>query len=129
MSVPEPQEPYNSTSVHWFGRPWPAENWRAPVCSDDRYQIPTPTGVRCCLCAEAIEAGDRGVRYSGSVVMGEDGPEAGPIPYAHAECQLMSVMGNMRHQRGECSHVGDCVRDNPLTYREQALEVWAETAQ
>lgn len=121
-------EPYEPRRVHWFGRPWPRENLRAPVCDDDRYWIPVPTGVRCCHCDEPIDGGDRGVRYSGSVTVDPEGkPIAGPIPYAHAECQLMAVVGNLEHLHGNCRHVGECIDLlSDVSSREQARGVWRE---
>jgi hypothetical protein len=104
-------EPYDSRYVHWFGPPWPSESLRAPVCEDDRYLIMTPAAADCLLCEEPILAGDRGIRYSGN------------SGYAHAECNLRSVTGNLTHISGNCHYIGEC-NNTDKSYREQALEVW-----
>ena len=119
-------EPYEASQVHWFGSPWPGTVLRAPVCDDDRYRIPVPVGSSCCFCAEPIDEKDRGLRYSGSIVMDQEAgaPAPGPIPYAHAECHLRSIAGNMAHLDGRCHHVGQCNEMSSQTYREEARDVW-----
>jgi hypothetical protein len=124
MSLNEPYEPHR---VHWWGEPWPKASWRASVCEDDRYRIDVPVGEICCLCHEQIAIGDRGVRYTGSVVMVDGEPAAGPIPYSHAECNLRSVTGSLAHISDGCTHVGQCYDSaSAQTYREEARQVWAE---
>lgn len=111
--------------MRWFGEPWPRPDWRAPICEDDSLRIDVPVGEKCIHCRESIEEGDQGVRYSGSVVMGEDGkPAVGPVPYSHAECNLRSVTGNHLHISGQCNHIGDCNEKSTLSYREESREVW-----
>lgn len=116
-------EPYNPIYNHWFGEPWPREDYRAPVCEDDRYRIDVPVGQPCLMCSETIEEGDRGVRM-GSVYMADDGTPTAALGYVHAECNLRSVTGNHLHVAGMCRHTGDCVDTSTLSYREEAKLVW-----
>jgi len=124
--VAEDDEPYSAARVHWFGAPWPSEALRAPICEDDRYRIEIPVGASCCHCGELIDTDNQGVRYSCTIVLAEvtGQPVAGPIPYAHVECNLRCVTGNMAHLSGNCHHIGECREQSTKTYREEALEVW-----
>lgn len=52
--------------MRWFGQPWPAASYRAPICEDDQYEAPTPVGQRCIYCPDPITDGDRGVLMGAS---------------------------------------------------------------
>jgi hypothetical protein len=99
-------------SVKWFGQAWPDELDPAPVCSDPADQIPVPVGATCVLCTVLIDEGDRGVQFMNG-------------PYAHAECNLRSVVGGPAHLDGTCSCFGG-VEPEPSaqTYRQESIEVW-----
>jgi hypothetical protein len=47
--------------VRWFGRPWPDDEYRAPVCDDDYYRVDTPVGQSCLWCPDLVAEHDRGV--------------------------------------------------------------------
>jgi len=115
--------------MFWFGEPWPSAELRASVCEEDKYRIPTPVSAACLLCNEVIIYGERGIRYG--FVIDVDVTTGKPksnntAPYAHIECQLRSVMGNLIHVSGNCRHLGDCNERSDMTYREEALELWKE---
>lgn len=100
----------------WFGDPWPSDELRAPVCEDDSIRVDTPVGSQCLLCQELIKKGDRGtITFTSSTT--------------HIECQMRAVLGNHLHVRGECSYTGECNEKSTLSFREEALEVWAWTQQ
>lgn len=89
----------------WFGEPWPRADWRASVCEDDRFRIPTPVGSQCMDCGEPIEKDDQGVAYPGAVT----GPGAwDPTPlYSHIECTIRNVRGCSAKLMGQpCDHSG-----------------------
>lgn len=106
----------------WFGEPWPAPDYRAPVCEDDAFHVETPVGAECVQCQEAIEEGDRGTLMS--VVTAGPTVHVQPV---HAECSLRSVMGNHVHVAGKCRFVGDCSARSTLSYRNEARAVWDMT--
>lgn len=106
--------------ARWFGPPWPKPNWRAPICEDDRLEIPTPVGIRCHLCNEEIVEGENGTAV---VAMGMDPAKYPHLMlngrvYSHRECNLRTIMGCSAALRGEPhDHDGD--------YRQDALRVEA----
>lgn len=99
---------------YWFGDPWPSDTLRASVCENDTDKVATPVGQLCVPCQEPITMGDRGSLYA-------DGEPA------HVECSLRSVLGNHLHLGGLCRHIGDCVEQSTISYREEALLVWEMT--
>ena len=112
--------------MFWFGEPWPSAESRASVCEDDNYRIETPVGELCILCGEAIETWAQGIQYSYRI---DPDKETGKLvaslgAYAHIECQLRSVMGNMIHINGDCHHIGECNEKSTKTWREEGKEVW-----
>lgn len=73
--------------TQWFGRPWPAETLRAPVCRDDGDRVPTPAGDSCRLCNEPVLAGDQGLAvYTGPV---------------HIECVVLCSFGRGGHAKAK----------------------------
>ena len=96
----------------WFGEPWPSAELRAPICEDDAQRVLVPVGRPCVHCDEEIVSGDRGEVYGGGQP-------------AHAECGLRNILGNHIHVRGDCPALGECNRMSTLTYRQEALKVWA----
>lgn len=98
----------------FFGEPWPSG-----IC-DDGHQEPTPVGVPCLSCREAIGPDDRGTFMF--VVHSET--EATWQPQ-HIECGLRTTMGGIGHLEDHshwCSEKHD--PDGGRTYRQSALEVW-----
>lgn len=96
----------------YFGEPWPSGVCEAP----DAIQWPTPVGLPCGWCDEAIEDGDQGVFQSW--------PE-GQRPI-HKECNLRSVMGGIGHFENHeywCKGPGQDT-DGGRTKRQSAIEVW-----
>lgn len=83
----DPYDEYSPSRVHWFGTAWPRPDYRAEVCSDDRYRVEVPVGAVCETgCNQLIDADDSGVR-----VMFYDGQQ-GRFTYQHVECFLRDVM-------------------------------------
>jgi len=100
----------------WWGDPWPAADFRAPVCEDDRFRIAVPFGGTCMHCGEPIGPKDRGVTYPGYI--GIKGLVKERL-HAHIECMQRSVLGCSASRRGE-------PHDHSGSYRADALKVWAE---
>jgi hypothetical protein len=97
----------------YFGPAWPSG-----IC-ETGHQVPTPTGVPCLECLEAIAPGDRG-SFIGS--------EHGPAPI-HAECQLRAVIGGIEHLTAGPHPVGSCYEGSALTRRASALAAWEWVAE
>jgi len=109
----------------WFGEPWPSASFRADVCRDDRFRIPTPVGEPCMGCGEEIAETDQGIAYPGFITSDPDCPGRpifDPTPlYQHLDCQLRSVLGCSARCRGEtCDHEG--------SYRDDArrVKIWLD---
>lgn len=111
MAIPMVPPP-NDGHIRWFGPPWPRANYRAPVCEDDTYRVPTPVDTQCHLCTEAILEGENGTSmpyYDGKTVT---------WIYQHRECGLRTVLGCSAKLRGlPCDHEN--------SYRTDALAVEA----
>jgi hypothetical protein len=97
----------------WWGEPWPRADYRASVCEDDAFRVPTPVGERCMQCDEEIGPDDRGVMYPGYLDV--DGWKPTSL-YSHIECNIRSVIGCSANLRGE-------PHDHSVSYREDALRV------
>ena len=92
----------------YFGEPWPSG-----IC-DGGTRVPTPAGVFCALCDEAIGPNDRG-SFIGSAT--------GPQPL-HAECGLKNAIGGIEHLEAGPHEAGECYAGSALTYRQSALAAW-----
>jgi hypothetical protein len=86
--------------VRWFGKPWPSDDRRAPICEDDEYQVHAPVGYQCGRCDELFEAEDQGIvmAYAGAPLAGntftletEDGEAV--VIAEHLHCFLYSTLG------------------------------------
>jgi hypothetical protein len=76
--------------MYWFGEPWPAAEYRAPVCADDEERVPAPLpGELCILCGEDFQPGARGVYMQNITAEGTS-----DMRYCHVEC-LMTNVGAM----------------------------------
>lgn len=104
----------------WFGEPWPQPDYRADVCRDDRYRVPTPVGQACYLCDVAIASEDRGQLVAG---IDGNGQTVGPMA-GHIECMLRTVTGcSDLYQSGQTWAPGH-VCSGADSYREDALLLW-----
>lgn len=101
--------------MKWFGEPWPAADFRAPVCEDDTERIPTPVGEPCLWCGEPIADRDRGQMIFGPPAL---------VP-AHIECLTRQAFGGPAHLQGTCSCCGGTNDpDLGMTPRQAAIWVW-----
>lgn len=107
----------------WFG-----ESWGAPMCEPDEH-APTPVGVLCFQCEEAVEEGDKGVlmRSGDEEIIARLDPdgvmrkvEGEVYVAAHIECHLRSVLGSVAHIEGRCSCHGGDEHDPPGLSRRDA---------
>lgn len=97
--------------MQWFGR-----GWGASICEPESH-VPTPAGMPCGRCEEAIEAGDFGVMMPFCM---QDGNSLRPLHYA---CHLRSFIGGINHLKGTCFCCGGADDPDPpeLSRREAAL--------
>jgi hypothetical protein len=91
--------------IRWFGKPWPQEEVRAPICDDDALRVDTPAGELCLLCDEPIREGDRGVVMSAAFIepnehvfwLSVDGGNYRPVCAEHIDCHIAHVVPDMAH--------------------------------
>ena len=107
--------------MEWFGEPW----W-SYICYDDAgrlrkgNRVPFPAGRPCLWCGEPFAEGDSGTRVPCVRADGGVTPE-----YAHKECQLRSVIGDVDHLEGRCScHMSTGTGSSGLTKRQEAMAAW-----
>lgn len=97
--------------MKYFGEPYPSRECPAPVFEDGE-EIATPVGMTCLHCEEPIEKGDTGFLMPTIMADGMPG-----IEYVHFECNVRSIVGSVKHQRGECGCVtGDFSADDDAEY-------------
>jgi len=90
--------------------------WDAPIC-DDALSVPTPVGIDCLECGEAVAEGDCGVMIGYVKSPGQSG--VAPI---HRECHLRSAVGSIGHLLKACHCYGGATEDPAgLTRRQSAL--------
>ena len=80
--------------MHWFGSPWPSEEFRASVCEDDEDRVPLPDGERCAMCENVLEADAQGVvipHVEESPIM--PGMFIHELRYIHIDCMMRSILG------------------------------------
>jgi len=104
----------------WFGAPWPRDDYRAPVCEDDRLRIRVPVGRECYLCGTPFISTDRGTAMAGLKV---DGPAE--VMFAHIECTMRNTQGCYDLVSTGGTWTPGHVCSGPDDYREDALRVWA----
>jgi hypothetical protein len=82
--------------TRWFGRPWPSDELRAPICEDDADRVELPDGIVCARCEHAITSDDSGVVMGCSEGMSHAFTLAatGTLVCAeHLECFLHAILG------------------------------------
>jgi hypothetical protein len=101
-------------TVRYFGAYWDVPALEAAV------KVPTPVGVPCLYCEEAIRDGQRGYLRGAFT---PNGPQMLP---AHRECDFRAVMGSIGHLLRRCSCFGGDFEDLPeLSAYDNARLVWA----
>ena len=145
--------------VRFFGDPWPHEERRAPICSDDRFKVDVEeiVGNKCLECQEPIKENQRGVITACSMrIWGhfwlvikpqpEDSLDGGdqelkdaqpikmPVAAYHLSCWLQEVVGGVLSEKiQERMHLRP--GDIPLTpeeideLEEQGISVGEEDAE
>lgn len=112
--------------MRWFGTPWPAPDWPAPVCGDERMRVMVPLGQICLSCGEAVELDDSGVMTCYTEVA-PTGEWVTSIRPQHAECLVRGMLGSLAHLERRCSCYGGTDHDTPgLSVREEARLVFLQ---
>jgi hypothetical protein len=103
-------------AMEFFGEPYPTRLLPAPIY-EDISEVPTPIGLLCFSCDELIEDGDRGFIQSCVIRTDEHGEYVHTREPIHHECHMRSVVGSVKHQRGECGcATGDFSGDDDAEY-------------
>lgn len=95
--------------MRWFGEPFPSREHPAPMFELTE-EVETPVGEPCLRCEEPIEVGDRGVMMP---MLDESGEREVAL---HYECHIRSIMGSVKHIRGECGCVTGKFEDDDAEY-------------